>query len=76
MKKILITSCIITIMALAPLSSAFAADDATGTTAAAATDNDKMQKNENTMKDDEKMKATHDKIKGNGDMKDMKDMPM
>lgn len=73
MKNILITSCIITVMALAPLSVTYAADDAAGKAAAVTTDNDKMQQNEKTMKNDDKMKAEHDKMKdkSNGDMKDM-----
>lgn len=78
MKNLLITSCIITIMAVAPISATYAAGDAAGTTAATPTDNDKIQQNEKTMSNDGKMKSNHEKMKGksNGKMKDMKDMPM
>lgn len=74
MKSLLISGCIITIIALAPFSVTYA----TGSTVESASYHDKMPQKEKMTKDHKKMKTDHNKMKNmkGKSQNDMKDMPM
>lgn len=80
MKKLFISSCLITIMTLAPLSLTYASEDTTGSSAAPAVDKsmtqdtEKIKDSKESMNHDD-MKMNHDDMKGKS-KDDMKDMPM